>query len=64
MEPGLLHSADWPVIIDIYFFLGGLAGGAFLIAAAAQWLDSQPYRDVIRWATTSRSSPSSPARSS
>ena len=48
MEPGLLHSADWPLIIDIYFFLGGLAGGAFLIAAAAQWLDSQRYRDVIR----------------
>jgi protein NrfD len=48
MEPGLLHSADWPLLIDIYFFLGGLAGGAFLIAAAAQWLDSQRYRDVIR----------------
>jgi protein NrfD len=48
MEPGLLHSADWPLIIDLYFFLGGLAGGAFLIAAAAQVLDSRRYRDVVR----------------
>jgi len=28
MEPGLLKSADWPLLIDLYFFLGGLAGGA------------------------------------
>ena len=28
MEPGLLKSAEWPLLIDLYFFLGGLAGGA------------------------------------
>ncbi len=48
MEPGLLKSADWPLIIDLYFFLGGLAGGAFLIASIANVLDSQRYRDVVR----------------
>ena len=25
MEPGLLKSADWPLLIDVYFFLGGIA---------------------------------------
>ena len=32
----LLQSPHWPFLIDIYFFLGGLAGGAtlsFVIAA-------------------------------
>src|SRR5688572_6029196 len=48
MEPGLLKSADWPVLIDIYFFLGGIAGGAFAIAAIADFLDGQRYRDVVR----------------
>jgi polysulfide reductase chain C len=48
MEPGLLKSADWPLLIDIYFFLGGLAGGAFLIATVASFLDPDRHRDVIR----------------
>lgn len=48
MEPGLLQSADWPLLIDVYFFLGGLAGGAFVIATVAHLLDSQRYRDVVR----------------
>ncbi len=48
MEPGLLKSADWPFLIDLYFFLGGLAGGAFVIATVANLLDSQRYRDVVR----------------
>jgi len=48
MEPGLLKSADWPLLIDIYFFLGGLAGGAFVIATIAHLLDSQRYQDVVR----------------
>lgn len=48
MEPGLLKSSDWPFLIDLYFFLGGLAGGAFVIATIANLLDSQRYRDVIR----------------
>jgi formate-dependent nitrite reductase membrane component NrfD len=48
MEPGLLKSADWPVLIDIYFFLGGIAGGAFVIATVANLLDPRRYRDVVR----------------
>src|SRR5262245_34820106 len=48
MDPGLLKSADWPVLIDIYFFLGGIAGGAFVIATVAHLLDGQRYRDVVR----------------
>jgi len=48
MEPGLLKSADWPLLIDLYFYLGGIAGGAFVIATIANLLDSQRYRDVVR----------------
>jgi formate-dependent nitrite reductase membrane component NrfD len=48
MEPGLLKSADWPLLIDLYFFLGGIAGGAFVIATAAHLLNPQRYRDVVR----------------
>ncbi len=48
MEPGLLKSADWPLLIDLYFFLGGLAGGAFVIATIASLLDGQRYRDIVR----------------
>src|SRR5688572_22228492 len=55
MEPGLLKSADWPILIDIYFFLGGIAGGAFVVATIASFVDGfatppggQRYRDVVR----------------
>jgi formate-dependent nitrite reductase membrane component NrfD len=48
MEPGLLKSADWPVLIDLYFFLGGIAGGAFVIATIAYLLDAERYRSVVR----------------
>ena len=48
MEAGLLKSADWPLLIDLYFFLGGIAGGAFVIATLAHLLDSRRYRDVVR----------------
>jgi formate-dependent nitrite reductase membrane component NrfD len=48
MEPGLLKSADWPLLIDLYFFLGGLAGGAFVIATIAGFVDGRRYRDVVR----------------
>ena len=34
----LLQSADWPLLIDLYFFLAGLAGGAFVIATIAHLL--------------------------
>ncbi len=48
MEPGLLKSADWPLAIDLYFFLGGIAGGAFVIATVAYLLDGRRYRDAVR----------------
>jgi formate-dependent nitrite reductase membrane component NrfD len=48
MEPGLLKSADWPILIDLYFFLGGIAGGAFVIATLAGLMDGNRYRDVVR----------------
>jgi formate-dependent nitrite reductase membrane component NrfD len=44
----LLQSPHWPVLIDVYFFLGGLAGGAFVIATVANLLDSRRFRDVAR----------------
>lgn len=44
----LLQSPHWPILIDVYFFLGGLAGGAFVIATVANLLDARRYRDVVR----------------
>lgn len=44
----LLQSPHWPFLIDVYFFLGGLAGGAFVIATVANLLDARRYRDVVR----------------
>jgi formate-dependent nitrite reductase membrane component NrfD len=44
----LLQSPHWPVLIDVYFFLGGLAGGAFVIATIATLLDSRRFRDISR----------------
>lgn len=44
----LLQSPHWPFLIDVYFFLGGLAGGAFVFATAAQILSPRRYRDVVR----------------
>lgn len=44
----LLQSPHWPFLIDVYFFLGGLAGGAFVIATVANLLDYRRFRDVVR----------------
>ena len=44
----LLQSADWPLIIDIYFFLGGLAGGAFVIATVASLWGGDRSREIAR----------------
>ncbi|HEY7365702.1 MAG TPA: NrfD/PsrC family molybdoenzyme membrane anchor subunit [Methylomirabilota bacterium] len=48
MEPGLLKSADWPLLIDLYFFLGGVAGGAFVLATVAAFVDERRFRDLMR----------------
>jgi formate-dependent nitrite reductase membrane component NrfD len=44
----LVQSPHWPVLIDVYFFLGGLAGGAFVLATIANLLDARRFRDVSR----------------
>lgn len=44
----LLQSADWPLLIDLYFFLAGLAGGAFVIATIADLVGTARYRNVVR----------------
>ena len=44
----LLQSADWPLLIDVYFFLAGLAGGAFVIATIAHLLGGERNRTVVR----------------
>jgi formate-dependent nitrite reductase membrane component NrfD len=44
----LLQSPHWPFLIDVYFFLGGLAGGAFVIATVANLVDHRRFRDVVR----------------
>jgi formate-dependent nitrite reductase membrane component NrfD len=43
-----LQSPHWPFLIDVYFFLGGLAGGAFVIATIANLLDARRHRDTVR----------------
>ena len=48
MDGGLLQSPHWPFLIDVYFFLGGLAGGAFVIATAALLVNATRFRDVTR----------------
>ena len=45
---GLLQSPHWPFLIDVYFFLGGLAGGAFVIATVASLLNARRHREVVR----------------
>jgi formate-dependent nitrite reductase membrane component NrfD len=42
------QAPHWPFLIDVYFFLGGLAGGAFVIATVANLLDPARYRAVVR----------------
>ena len=44
----LLQSADWPLLIDLYFFLAGLAGGAFVIATIAHLVGGERSRNVVR----------------
>ncbi len=43
-----LTSPHWPLLIDIYFFLVGLAGGAFMAAGVADIFGSQRDRVVTK----------------
>src|SRR5579884_1295798 len=44
----LLHKAHWSWEIILYFFLGGLSGGSFLVATAASLFGSEEDADLIR----------------
>ena len=43
-----LTSPQWPLLIDIYFFLVGVAGGAFMAAGAADIFGNQRDRVVTK----------------
>lgn len=46
-----LQSPHWPLLIDIYFFLVGLAGGAFMAAGVADIFGSRKDRVVTKVGT-------------
>lgn len=46
-----LQSPHWPLLIDIYFFLVGLAGGAFMAAGVADIFGSKRDRVVTKVGT-------------
>ena len=46
-----LQSPHWPLLIDIYFFLVGLAGGAFMAAGVADIFGSKKDRVVTKVGT-------------
>lgn len=49
-------SGHWDIFVAIYLFLGGISGGAFLVASIAEWLgersDSEGYGYITRWGWT------------
>lgn len=44
----LLQSSHWPLLLDIYFFLAGLAGGAFLVAGIAELFGDMTDRAIVK----------------
>jgi formate-dependent nitrite reductase membrane component NrfD len=46
-----LQSPQWPLLIELYFFLVGLAGGAFMAAGVADLFGSKKDRVVTRIGT-------------
>jgi len=49
-------SGKWDIFVAIYLFLGGISGGAFLVASIAEWLgeraDHEGYAFITRWGWT------------
>ena len=43
-------SPHWTWFIILYFFVGGIAGGAYFLAAALEWFGRPEDRPVIRTA--------------
>ena len=44
----LVKKAHWKWQIVLYFFLGGMAGGSFLVSTLADLFNREKYRDLIR----------------
>ena len=46
----------WDIFVAIYLFLGGISGGAFLVATIAEWFgersDHEGYEFITRWGWT------------
>ena len=51
-----IGSGHWDIFVAIYLFLGGISGGAYLVATLAEWLgernDSDGYGYITRWGWT------------
>ena len=51
-----IGSGHWDIFVAIYLFLGGISGGAFIVATLAEWLgernDSEGYGYITRWGWT------------
>src|SRR5262245_66451165 len=45
----MLRSPEWHLLIVWYFFLGGIAGGAYFTAAIADTFGSSRDRNVVRF---------------
>ena len=45
----MLKTPDWEMMIVVYFFLGGIAGGSYFTAAIADNFGSARDRQVVRW---------------
>lgn len=46
-----LNSPEWPFLIELYFFLAGIAGGAFMVAGVAEIFGDKKDRVVTRVGT-------------
>ena len=44
----LIHKAGWRWQIILYFFLGGIAGGSYLVAALADLLNIDKKNELVR----------------
>jgi hypothetical protein len=45
----MLKRAQWTWQVPLYFFLSGMAGTAYLVATAAEWLGEESDRPVVTW---------------
>lgn len=43
-----MKSPEWGILVDIYFFIGGLAGGAYFTAAIADFFGEEKDREIAK----------------